>query len=117
MLTFITAITAGFLIHQFMSSLTERMKTQFPTQPLKEETTHINNSCMTVYIRSYASVNIQIMQAYVNQKECILRETIIISPGIVEPIHLYGTYIKGETYTVEIIPSVGAPLKFSKKYE
>jgi len=117
LLTFVTAITAGFLVYQFMFSLTERMKTTFPTQPLQLESIHINNTCITVNIRSSASVNVQITEAYVNGKACSLTETIVISPSSVGIISLYGTYVNGETYTVKITPSLGSPMVFNIKYD
>jgi len=117
LLTFVTAITAGFLVYQFMFSLTERMKTTFPTQPLLLESIHINNTCITVYIKSSASVNVQITEAYVNGKACSLTETIVISPGSMGIISLYGTYVDGETYTVKITPSLGSPMVFNIKYD
>lgn len=117
MLTFITAITAGFFVYQFMSSLTEKVKTAFPAQSLQLESVHINNTCLAVYVRSFASVNIQIMEAYVNDKVCNLKENIVISPGNVGVVYLYGTYVNGETYTVKIISSLGFPLVFNLKYD
>ncbi|MDI6904065.1 MAG: hypothetical protein QMD13_01025 [Candidatus Bathyarchaeia archaeon] len=117
MLTFITAITAGFFVYQFMSSLTEKVKTAFPAQSLQLEYVHINNTCLTVYVRSFASVNIQIMEAYINDSIRNLKENIIISPGTVDVVYLYGTYVNGETYTVKIISSLGFPLVFNLKYE
>lgn len=117
MLTFITAITAGFFVYQFIFSLTEKMKTAFPAQLLQLESVNFDNICLTVYVRSVASVNIQIMEAYVNGNACNLNENVIIPPGAVGVIHLYGTYRKGETYIVKIIPSVSSPLVFDTKYE
>lgn len=117
MLTFITAITAGFFVYQFMFSLTEKMKTAFPTQSLQLESAGFNSTCLTVYARSLASVNVQIMEAYVNDKKCDLNENILISPGVVGVIHLYGIYINGETYIVRIVPSIGPPSDFHIKYE
>ncbi len=117
LLTFVTAITAGFLVYQFMFSLTERMKTTFSTQPLQLESIHINNTCITVYIRSSASVNVQITEAYVNSKAYSLTETIVISPGSMGIISLYGTYVDGETYDVKITPSLGSSMIFNIKYD
>ncbi len=117
LLTFITVVTAGFFVYQFMFSLTEKMKTAFPTQPLQLESAHINNTCITVCVRSFASVNVRVTEAYVNGKTCSLTRDIVISPGSIGVIHLYGTYVNGETYTVKITPSFGSPLVFNIKYD
>jgi len=117
LLTFITAITAGFLVYQFMFSLSEKMKTAFPTQPLHLESTYINNTCIIVYVRSFASVNVQITEAYVNGEICKLTEKIVILPNTMGIIHLYGVYVNGEVYTVKIVPSLGSPLIFDVKYD
>jgi len=110
-----TTITAGFVVYQFASSFTERIKTAFPTS-LQLESVHINNTCMTVYVRSLASINIQITEAYVDDNLYDLTENVIISPGSMGIIHLYGAYSAGESYTVKIIPSLGSPIILNKKY-
>ena len=117
LLSFITTITAGFVVYQFASSFTERMKTVFPAQSLQLESVYINNTCMTVYVRSLASVDIQITEAYVDDDPHDLRENVIISPGSVGIIHLYGAYSVGEAYSVKIIPSLGSPIVLNKKYD
>ena len=117
MLTFITVITAGFFVYQFMSSLMGKVKTAFPAQSLQLESAHVNNTCLTVYVRSFASVNIQIMEAYVNDEMCNLEENITISSGTVGVVHLNGTYVNGETYTVKIVLSLGSSLGFNIKYD
>jgi len=117
LLTFITAIIAGFFVYDFMSSLNEKMKTVFPVQPLQCESAYIDKNCLTVYVRSSASVNIQIIEAYVNGNACKIDESIIIPPGDVGLVQLYGAYIKGQTYTVKIVPSIGSFLTFDIKYE
>ena len=115
LLSFMTTITAGFVVYQFASSFTERIKTAFPTS-LQLESVQINNTCMTVYVRSLASINIQITEAYVDDDPYDLTEDIVISPGSVGIIHLYGAYSVGEAYTVKIIPSLGSPIILNKKY-
>jgi len=117
MLTFITAITAGFFVYHFMSSLMGKVKTAFSAQSLQLESVHINDTCLTVYVRSFASESIQIMEAYVNDEMCNLEENIIISSGTVGVVHLYGTYVNGETYIVKIVSSLGSSLGFNIKYD
>lgn len=117
LLTFITAVTAGFFVYQFMFSLTDKMKTAFPTQAVQAKSVNINNTCITVSVRNFASVNIQITEAYINDKRYRLTENIVISPNTAGTIRLYGTYIKGEIYTVKITLSLGSPLILDVKYE
>ena len=116
LLSFISTITAGFVVYQFASSFTERMKTVFPVQSSQLESVYINNTCMTIYFRSLASVDIQITEAYIDDNPYGLTEKIMISPGSVGIIHLYGAYSVGEAYTVKIIPSLGLPIILNKKY-
>lgn len=117
LLTFITAVTAGFFVYQFMFSLTDKMKTAFPTQALQSESVNINGTCITVSVKNFASVNVQITEAYINDKKYRLTEKIVISPNTVGIIRLYGTYLKGEIYTVKITASLGSPLILDVKYE
>ena len=117
LLTFLTAITAGFFVYQFMFNLTEKMKTAFPTQPLQVESTDINSTCITICVRNFASVNVQITEVYVNDKAYSLPENIVISPSNVRVIRLYGTYVNSETYTVKINPSLGSSIAVDVKYD
>ena len=117
LLTFLTAITAGFFVYQFMFSLTEKMKTSFPTQPLQLESMDINSTCIIICVRNFASVNVQITEVYVNDKAYSLTENIVISPSNVGVIRLYGTYVNGKTYTVKINPSLGSSLILDVKFD
>lgn len=85
-----TAVTAGFVVYHFMSNLTERMKTAFPTQPLQLEAAYANETCITLYVRSFASVNVRIIEAYVDSKPCDLTGSIDIWPDAIGVVHLYG---------------------------
>jgi len=117
LLTFITAITAGFFVYQFMFSLTEKMKTAFPTKSLQLESVNINGTCITISVINFASINVRITEAYVNGKAYSLTDNISISPSNVGTINLHGNYVEGETYTVKIVSSLGSPLIFDAKYE
>ena len=117
MLTFITAVTAGFLVYQFMFSVTEKMKTAFPTHALQLESVDINNTCITISVRNYASVNVQITEAYVNGEKHALIENTVISPGGTGTMHLNGVYVEGKLYTLKVTPSLGSPLKIVVKYD
>jgi len=114
LLTFITAITTGFYVYHFMFSLTEKMKTSFPIRPLSAEF-NINTTCLTVFIKNFASVNVQIMEAYVNGEEYCLTEEVVIPPGDVGTIYLHGTFVEGEIYTVKIVSSLGSTLILNVK--
>ncbi|MCK4425078.1 hypothetical protein KAU93_05275 [Candidatus Bathyarchaeota archaeon] len=115
LLTFITAITAGFFVYQFMFNLTDKMKAAFPTQSLQLGSVGINSTCITASVRNFASVNVQIVEAYVDDVRYGLEESIVVSPSGVGTVNLYGAYVEGETYTVRIIPSLGSPLVFDVK--
>ena len=117
MLTFVTAVTAGFFVYQFVFDLSEKMKTAFPTQSLQLEGVNINSTCIIISVRNFASVNVEIMGVYINDKAYGLTENIAISPDDVGTIHLRGTFMEGETYTLEITPSLGSPLVPDVKYD
>ena len=117
MLTFVTAVTAGFFVYQFMFNLSEKMKTAFPTQSLQLEGVNINSTCVTISARNFASVNVEITGVYINGKAYSLTENIVISPDDVGTIHLHGTFVEGETYTLKITSSLGSPLVSDVKYD
>lgn len=117
LLTFLTAITAGFFVYQFMFGLTEKMKTAFPTQTLQLESIDINHTCIRISVRNFAATNVKVAEVYINNKEYSLTENIVVSPSNVGVIRLYGAYVKGETYTVEIKPSQGLSLILDVKYD
>lgn len=117
LLTFVTAVTAGFFVYQFTFTLTEKMKTAFPTQSLQLERVNVNNTCITVSVRNFALVEIQITGVYVNGKANSLTENIFVPPKGVGTIHLHGTYVEGESYTLKITSSLGFPLVSVVKYD
>jgi len=117
LLTFVTAVTAGFFVYQFMFSLTEKMKTAFPTQPLQLEHVNINSTCMTIYVRNLASAKVQITGVYIDGKANTLTEDVFVSSNGVGTIHLHGTYVEGETYALKITSSSGSPLLYDVKYD
>lgn len=117
LLTFATALTAGFFVYQFMFNLAESMKTAFPTRSLQLESVNINSTCITISVRNFASVNIQITNVYINGETYSLTDNIFISPSNIGVIHLHGTYMESETYTVKIASSLGSPLIIDVKYD
>jgi P pilus assembly chaperone PapD len=117
LLTFVTAVTAGFFVYQFMFTLTEKMKTAFPPQSLQLDPVNINNTCMTLSVRNFASVNVQITGVYINGKANSLTESVFVSPNSVRTIHLHGTYVEGETYTLKITSSLGPPIDSAVRYD
>jgi hypothetical protein len=117
LLTFVTAVTAGFFVYQFMFNLTEKMKTAFPTQSLQLEHVNINSTYITISVRNFASANVQITGVYINGKVYSLTEDVFVSSNGVGTIHLHGTYVKGETYTLKITSSLGSPLLYDEKYD
>jgi hypothetical protein len=116
-LVFVTAVTAGFVFYQFASNLTERMKTTFPVQTLQLESYSINETYLTVRIRSFASANVQVTEVYVDEKVCNLKKSITISPSEIGVIDLYGIYVRGKAYVVKIYSGLGLPLVFNVEYE
>jgi len=117
LLTFVTAVTAGFFVYQFMFTLTEKMKTAFPTQSLQLERVNINSTCITISVRNFASVGVQIIGVYVNGKVYSLTENVFVPLNGVGTVHLHGTYVEGETYTLKITSSLGSPLVSVVKYD
>jgi len=116
-LTFVTAVTAGFFVYHFVFSLTEKMKTAFPTQSLQMESVNINSTCITISVRNFASVNVRITGIHIDGKVHNLTENIVIPPNDVGTIHLHGAFAEGETYTLKIAPSLGSPLVSYVKYD
>jgi len=117
LLTFVTAVTAGFFVYQFMFGLTEKMKTAFPTQSLQLEDVDINSTCMTLSVRNAASVKVQITGVYIDSKANSLTENVFISSNGVGTIHLHGTYVEGETYALRITSTLGSPFQDNVKYD
>jgi len=116
-LVFVTVVTAGFVFYQFAFNLTERMKTTFPAQTLQLESYSINETYLTVHIRSFASANVQVTEVYVNEKVCNLKKSITILPSEIGVIELYGIYVRGTYYVVKIFSGLGLPLAFNVEYE
>lgn len=116
MLTFVTAVGLAFFIAPQLASMTEKLKTVFPNQPLLVRSTGINDTCITITVQNTATVNVEITQITINN-EPYGTSSIIISPKELGTLHLYGTYKQGEEYTVVITSSFGKPLTISLKYD
>lgn len=102
LLTFITAVTAGFLVYPHIMGLIDRMKNAFPAQPLTLEAVSINETCITLTVRNSGTLNLRIIRICVNDKIYGLAETIVISSGSIKTLQLTGNYVKGNIYKVKL---------------
>ncbi|RLI29155.1 hypothetical protein DRO50_02065 [Candidatus Bathyarchaeota archaeon] len=116
MLTFVTAVGLAFFIAPQLASMTERLKTVFPNQPLLVHSTWINDTCIAITVQNTATVNVEITQITINN-EPYATSSFVISPKELRTLHLYGTYKRGEEYTVVITSSFGKPLTIILKYD
>jgi len=115
MLTFVTAVGLAFLIAPRLASLTERMKTIFPNQPLILREARINDTQLAITVQNTATAEVEITQISINNKPYTITP-IPIAPKQVETIYLDGSYEKGNTYTVVVVASLGKPLTVTVEY-
>ena len=115
MLTFVTAVGLAFFIAPRLASLTERMKTFFPNQPLILQRAWMNDTHLAITVQNAATVEVEITQITINNKPYAL-EPLKIASQQVETIYLTGNYQKGKTYTVVVIASLGKPLTVVVKH-
>ena len=101
LLTFITAVTAGFLVYPWMMDLMNKMKTTFPGRFLEAQLIAINETCITVSLRNSGQSNLEVTSIYVNGKP-VFMETVQIMPNSSKIVYLSGTYEKGTVYRIMI---------------
>lgn len=116
LLVFATVVVGGFVFYRFAFDLTEKMKTTFPAQTLLLEAYDVNETCLRVYVRNYASLGVQVTEAYVNERLCDLRQPATVAPNEIGIINLKGSYVRGGTYNVKIFSGLGLPLVFNVEY-
>lgn len=116
-LVFATVLAAGFAFSQFTFNLTEKLKTTFPAQTLQVEFFGINKTCITVQIRNFASVDVQVTEVYVDGERCDLQEPVVVSPNEIGIVFLRGHYVNGRAYNVRMFSGLSFPLVFDVKYK
>ena len=117
LLVFATVVVAGVVFYQFAFDLTEKMKTTFPVQALQLESFDINETCLTVRVRNFASASVQVTEIYVNDQICRIQKPVTIMPNSIGAVNLHGKYVKGGIYVVKVFSGLGLPLVFNVEYQ
>jgi len=113
LLTILTIFT-GIMFYNYVTSCVDSMKNTLATQLslLLLESANINGTCITAYVRNAGSSEVNITNAYVNNKPATLSRTVYVPPASLERAHVLGSYIRGMTYTVKLASVLGTLLTF-----
>jgi len=105
LLTFITAISAGFIIYPWVMGIIGRIQSSVPSSILRIESYSMNNSCLTITISNGGGEKMTITDIYSNNVQ-ILQDKVQIDAYSSKTIRLHGEFEKGKIYKIKILYEV-----------
>ncbi|PVX23944.1 MAG: hypothetical protein CW691_09125 [Candidatus Bathyarchaeum sp.] len=114
----LTTMVGGYFFYNRVSTSIEYMTTKFNTEmtSILLKSLSINASCITSYIANTGIWAIKIVNAYVNQHIGTLKQLVEIPKNAVEQVYILGQFVKGITYTVELVNNFGNSISFEVTY-
>ena len=119
LMVFMTSVASAFLFYGFVTGLIGTFMGNTPKTftPLHLESTSVNTTCITAYVRNMGSVDVAITEAYVDEQLHSLIQTVHITPGSLGTVYITGTYERGTTYAVKLVCSNGYSMAFDAAYD
>jgi len=97
-----------------VSSMTNNFNTQMSLLML--DTTRINATHITAFIRNTGQYVVEILNAYVNSQIALLSQTVKIAAASLGITYIKGDYAKGTTYSVKLAGMFGTLITFQVTY-
>jgi len=114
LLLVIVTLVAGVLFYNTImgsvSSMTNNFNTQMSLMFL--ESSNINATCITAFIRNTSQYTVEILNAYVNSEIAFLVQTVKIAASSLGTTYIKGDYSKGATYSVRLAGMFGTLISF-----
>jgi len=114
LLLVIVTLVAGILFYNTIigsvSSMTNNFNTQMSLMLL--ESSKINATHITAFIRNTSQYTVEILNAYVNSEIAILVQTVKIAASSLGTTYVKGDYTKGTTYSVRLAGMFGTLITF-----
>jgi predicted PurR-regulated permease PerM len=118
LLLIIVTLVAGVLFYNTVigsvSSMTNNLNTQMSLLLL--DTTRINATHITAFIRNTGQYVVEILNAYVNSQIALLSQTVKIAAASLGITYIKGDYTQGTTYSVKLAGMFGTLITFQVTY-
>ena len=101
LLTFITAVSAGFLVYPWVMSFFNKINITFPQNYLYVKETQIDSSHLKLVLENSGQVPIEVFSVKVNNNPAKDVDLELL-PGRSANLTIEGVYSKGNTYLVQI---------------
>jgi len=114
LLLVIVTLVAGVLFYNTIIGSVSSMTKNFNTQMslLLLESSNINATHITAFIRNNSQYTVEILNAYVNSEIAFLVQTVKIAASSLGTTYVKGDYSKGATYSVKLAGMFGTLISF-----
>lgn len=118
LLLVIVTLVVGLMFYNTIMGSVSSMTNNFNTQMglLLVESSNINATCITAFIRNTGQSTVAILNAYVNSEIALLAQTVNIAASSLGTTLIMGDYAKGTTYSVKLAGMFGTLITFQIKY-
>jgi hypothetical protein len=114
LLLVIVTLVAGVLFYNTIIGSVSSMTNNFNTQMslIMLESSNINATTITAFIRNTGKYSVEILNAYVNSEIAILVQTVKIAASSLGITYVKGDFTKGATYSVRLASMFGTLITF-----
>ena len=114
----IVFVVAGGIYYSYTTAYVGSMKTTFQTQmeKLLLQTIDINGTHITASVKNNGIMDAQVTDAQINGLANIILQGVVIAGQSIGTTYLVGVYLKGVSYAVNMVFSLGTSLTFSVMY-
>jgi len=114
LLLVIVTLVAGVLFYNTIIGSVSSMTNDFNTQMslMMLESSNINATTITAFIRNTGQYSVEILNAYVNSEIAILVQTVKIAASSLGITYVKGDFTKGATYSVRLASMFGTLITF-----
>jgi len=118
LLLVIVTLAAGVLFYNTIMGSVISMTNSFNTQlsRLMLESSNINGTHITAFIRNNTPYSVEILNAYVDSQIALLVQTVKIASSALGVTQIKGDYSTGETYSVKLAGMYGTLITFQISY-
>jgi len=114
LLLVIVTLVAGVLFYNTIIGSVSSMTNNFNTQMslLMLESSSVNATTITAFIRNTGQFSVEILNAYVNSEIALLYQTVKIAASSLGTTVIKGDFSKGATYSVKLAGMFGTLMTF-----
>jgi len=114
LLLIVITLVAGIFFYNTVVGNVFSMTNNFNTQMslLMLESTYVNATHITAFIRNTGQYTVEILNAYVNSQIALLSQSVKISASSLGITYIKGDYTKGATYSVKLAGMFGTLITF-----